>query len=265
MNIKKDMSQNNINFNIKPDNFYIYSRVSTSKQYNDANGLDYQDMVSENYIKEVFKMKLEDVNYYCDIGSSYHSIEKLHDLNLMVKNIEKNSVIVTSEISRLGRNVHQVFTLLRKLKNKNCWIISVSEGLCLNKSKLMDKQFYQKIIDAERESDLISIRTTNANKFIRKNNGYIGGVPYGRKKIKVNNIPVLTTNSEEMNIINLIIKQYMDDKSIDEIVTYLQTNNIKKRNCEWTQCSVKNLIEKNKNFSVSKFKNIQKGLNKLKI
>jgi DNA invertase Pin-like site-specific DNA recombinase len=127
------MSQNNINFNIKPENFYIYSRVSTKKQYNDANGLDYQDLVCENYIKDIFQKKLEDVNYYCDVGSSYRDIEKLHDLKLMIKNIENNSVVIISEISRFGRNVHQVFALLRKLLIKKCWIISVSEGLCFNK------------------------------------------------------------------------------------------------------------------------------------
>ena len=237
-----------INFNINPSSFYIYSRVSSPKQYYDANGLDYQDLVCENYIKDIYKVNLLDVNYYCDVGSGYTNMNRLKNFNSLVKNINNNSVIIISEISRIGRNIHIVLSLLKKLIKKNCWIISVSEGLCFNKSKLMDKQFYQKVIDAEKESDLISIRTTNANKVIRINNGYIGGVPYGKKKVKVNGVPVLVDNPEEYKIINIIAKLYKENKNINEIVDFLDNNNIKKKKSAWTKYSVKNIIKKNNSF-----------------
>ncbi len=235
------MSQ--INFNIKPSSFYIYSRVSSQKQYNDANGLDYQDMVCENYLKDIFNVNINNVNYYCDIGSGYYGMNKLKDFNLMIKNIEANSLIVISEISRIGRNVHMVFALLKKLIQKNCWIISVSEGICFNKTKLMDKQFYQKVIDAEKESDLISIRTTNANRLIRSKSGHIGGVPFGKQRVKVNGVPVLVNNDVEIAQINNIKKLYNSGFSVEQIVLELDKKNIKKRNIPWTFNSVKNILK----------------------
>ncbi len=167
---------NHIDFNINPINFYIYSRVSSKKQASDSShGLDSQEELCEQYLKNIYnfndKKILDNVNYYCDIGSSYSNPKALHQLALLSKQIEPDSLILISEISRLGRNVRQVINLLKVFEDKNCKIISVSEGLCFNKNKLINKQFYQKIIDAERESDLISIRTTNANKIIKSKGG----------------------------------------------------------------------------------------------
>ena len=236
---------NNINFNILPNSnqLIIYSRVSTKKQYNDANGLDYQDMVCENYIKEVFNVNPQEVNYYCDMGSSYNSIFRLKDLNLMVKNLVPNSVILVSEISRLGRNVCQVIPLFKKIKDKKCWIISVCEGLCFNKSRLMDKQIYQKVIDAERESDLISMRTSNANKLIKQNGGHIGRAPYGKEKIKVNGVPILTDCKNEQEIIMDIKNLFRVHQNYHKVKEELVKRNLKKRNIHWTIASIKNIIK----------------------
>ncbi len=238
---------NHINFNIlpKPSEYIIYSRVSSKKQYNDANGLDYQDMVCENYIKEIFNVNLFEVNYYCDVGSSYNSIFGLKDLNLMVKNLVPNSVILVSEISRLGRNVCQLIPLLNKIKNKNCWIISVTEGLCFNKSRLMDKQIYQKVVDAERESDLISMRSSNANKLIKLNGGHIGAIPYGKQRVKINGIPVLVDSKDEQEIISYIKNLYRVHQNYHKVKEELDTREVKKRNIPWTIYSIKNIIKPN--------------------
>lgn len=239
-----------INFNLKPENFYIYSRVSTNSQATDSNhGLDSQDLISENYLKEIFsqndKSIESNVNYYCDIGSSYSNPKSLHQLDLMVKQLEPNSLILISETSRLGRNVQQVINMLKKIENKNCWIISVTEGLCFNKSKLMNKQFYQKIIDSERESDLISIRITNAYKVIKEKGGFIGCAPFGKKKIKINKITKLIDNQEEINIIKLVIELYKKFNSYKIVADKLNENFIKKRNLVWTRYSVHHLIKNN--------------------
>ncbi len=239
-----------INFNLQPENFYIYSRVSTNSQATDSNhGLDSQDLVSENYLKEIFSQNDKsieaNVNYYCDIGSSYSNPKSLHQLELMVKQLVQNSLILISETSRLGRNVRQVINMLKKVEDKNCWIISVTEGLCFNKSKLMNKQFYQKIIDAERESDLISIRTTNAYKVIKQKGGFIGCTPFGKKKIKINGINKLIDNQEEINIIKLVIELYKKFNSYKIVAVKLNENSIKKRNLIWTRYSVHHLIKNN--------------------
>jgi DNA invertase Pin-like site-specific DNA recombinase len=240
------MNSSLVNFNLSPNpsEIFIYSRVSSSKQNLDAHGLDYQDMVCENYAKEILNTKLQDINYYCDVGSGYNSIKKLSDLNLMIKNLIPRSVILVSEISRLGRNVQQVLPMLKKIAEKNCWIISVSEGLCFNNSKLMDKQIYQKVIDAERESDLISIRTSNTNKLIKSNGGHIGSIPYGKERVKINGIGVLVDNKKETDNIGLIKNLYNKYKNYKQVVQELNEKQIAKRNSKWTISSVKSIITK---------------------
>jgi DNA invertase Pin-like site-specific DNA recombinase len=197
-----------IQYNISPTNFYVYTRVSSNQQATDSNhGLDSQILICENYLKSIFEFNDQQiesvVDYYTDIGSSYSNPKALHQLNLLFKKLKNDSLILISEISRLGRNVRQVINMLKTIEDKNCWIISVTEGLCFNKSKLMNKQFYQKIIDAERESDLISIRTTNAYKVIKEKGGFIGRAPFGKKKVINNGITTIVDNIDEINIIKI--------------------------------------------------------------
>jgi DNA invertase Pin-like site-specific DNA recombinase len=135
--------------------------------------------------------------------------------------------------------------MLKTIEDKNCWIISVTEGLCFNKSKLMNKQFYQKIIDAERESDLISIRTTNAYKVIKEKGGFIGRAPFGKKKVINNGITTIVDNIDEINIIKLVNELYRKLKSYNIVAEKLNENNIKKRNILWTKYSVAYTIKKN--------------------
>ncbi len=177
----------------------------------------------------------------------------------MVKNLVPNSVIVISEISRLGRNVCQLIPLLNKIKNKKCYIISVTEGLCFNKSKLMDKQIYQKVVDAERESDLISMRSSNANKLIKLNGGHIGAIPYGKQRVKINGIPVLIDCKDEQEIISYIKSLYAVHKNILKVKDELIKKDVTKRNKPWTISSIKNIIKPNlykitKNFNKFRFK-----------
>jgi hypothetical protein len=51
-----------------------------------------------------------------DIASSYNDINALKNLNKLMKKIQENSVIIVSDISRLGRNCFQVFNMLKKVK-----------------------------------------------------------------------------------------------------------------------------------------------------
>jgi len=239
-----------IQYNISPTNFYVYTRVSSNQQATDSNhGLDSQILICENYLKSIFEFNDQQiesvVDYYTDIGSSYSNPKALHQLNLLFKKLKNDSLILISEISRLGRNVRQVINMLKTIEDKNCWIISVTEGLCFNKSKLMNKQFYQKIIDAERESDLISIRTTNAYKVIKEKGGFIGRAPFGKKKVINNGITTIVDNIDEINIIKLVNELYRKLKSYNIVAEKLNENNIKKRNILWTKYSVAYTIKKN--------------------
>jgi hypothetical protein len=141
-------------------------------------------------------------------------------------------------------------------------LISVSEGLCFNFDKLMDKQFYQKVIDAEKESDLISIRTSNSNKFIKSIGGHVGNIPYGKKRVKINSVPILINCDEEIEILNKINDLDKENKDVNTIVEYLNKNNIKKRKYSWTYNSVKNIIS---NKQKNDFNDMDNNVKKIKL
>lgn len=231
-------------YNINPDYIYIYTRVSTKPQANDLNGLEEQDLICTSYIQN---NKLNNIKtfHYTDIGSSYNEKNKLTQLNKLVKNLVPNSLILVRDISRLGRNIFQVFNLLRKIKKLNSYVIGINENLCYNYSKLMDKQFSYCIIDSEWHSDLKSVKITNRINNIKKYGGYIGRTPYGTHIIKKNNIPYLYKNEKEIDIIKKIGKLFFKYMNISHIVNYLNKNNmLNRKNTLWTDKKILSIVKK---------------------
>lgn len=251
-----------MSFNIKASgNYCIYTRVSTKNQANDeANGFDKQDKACEYYADKIFDKKETSINYYSDIGSTYNNKSKLKQQLLMLDELKFNSVILIHDVSRLGRNSLQVLTFLQKIKNASSYIISVTDNVCFGKSKILDKKFYHKIIDAEEKSDHKSMRMTKHIKAIKKMGGHIGRVSYGFSLKKINNVPKIVKNEEEQNNIK-IIKKLLKTKSYDEIVIMLNRSNSFKRGKQWCITNIKSInlnkkIPKSNNSLVSSMKNL---------
>ena len=243
MNQTNNQTNNFTNFNIKFKKTYVYYRVSNKRQANDLdnqqtnnydnqpNGLDNQTDLCDEYALKILKTSESNIDYYCDIASSYNNPNALKELNKLAKNLEPNSVILIYSVSRLGRNTFQVFKLLRTIKKLNSCIIAVNDNLCYNNNnRMMDKKFYHKIIDAELSSDYKSERSKNHIINLKKNGGFIGRPPYGYKIYKKNNIPALIENKDEFSIINLIKDQFKILQNYTLVADYLNTNNILKRN-----------------------------------
>lgn len=234
-------------FNKNISNIYIYLRVSTKNQESDSNGLENQKKICEQYIKDHFgKINSFNIEYYTDIASSYNKPDALKKLNKLLKNILSESIIIVGDVSRLGRNCFQVFTMLRKIKKSNCKIIAVSDGLIYNNSnKLMDKKFYNKIIEAEQSSDLKSIKSSERIQFIKKHNGYLGKAFYGTKILKINNIPRLHKNNEEIKNINLMKSQYKILKEFDMVADYMNLNNkLNRKGKIWNEKTIRQVLTK---------------------
>ena len=118
-------------------------------------------------------------------------------------------MIIIPEISRLGRNVFQVFKLLQIVNEKKCYIYAIDENLIYNVDRKMDTKFYGCVIKSIEESDKLSNRIINSQNYIRANGGYIGRAPYGKKLIKnENGVNSIVVNEEENNIIKTIIAKY---------------------------------------------------------
>jgi len=244
------MDKNIINFikKNKPINAYIYSRVSTNKQADkDSHSLETQRTICKEYIKSNLKnmdMNL-DISIYEDIGSSWNDKKILYQLNKMVKNLEENSLVLISKISRLGRNIKQVMNILKKIEKKKSYIISVEEQICYNMSRIMNNDFMIKVIESEKESNILSESIRKKQKIIKSHGGYIGNPPYGYKVGRnYRNTPILMENPDEIIIINTIINLVNNNYSYENISNYLNTNNILHKKNKWTANAVKYILNK---------------------
>jgi DNA invertase Pin-like site-specific DNA recombinase len=233
-------------FSIKPTNVYIYIRVSTKRQTYKSNGLEEQCKLCQDYLKKYFPTHLSSVKYYTDIGSSYNEKNTLVKLNKLMRDLSlyKNSLILVRDISRLGRNTFQVFSLLRRIKKANSHIISIDENLCWNYSRLMDRKFSHIAIDSEENSDNKSIKSKNRIKLIKSKGGHIGGIPFGTRIIKKNNIPYIYKNPDEINTLKTIKTIFLKYLSVEKTATYLNNLNMKKRNTKWSNRQISNVLKK---------------------
>lgn len=105
------------------------------------------------------------------------------NLGKLISKVQKNDVIVCSELSRLGRNVFMIMSVLNSLLEHEVKIITVKEGYKLGddiSSKILAFAFG---ISAEIERQLLSQRTSEALKR-KKAEGVILGRPKGKQNSK---------------------------------------------------------------------------------
>ena len=234
-------------FSIKPDYIYVYLRVSTPAQTHKSNGLKEQNEICQRYIKIHFPKLINNVEFLTDVGSSYNGKNKLINLNKIIRRLttQTNALLLVRDISRLGRDTFQVFSLLRKIKKSNSYIIGIEENLCYNHSRLMDRKFSHSIIDSEEHSDFKSIKSKNRTNKIISNGGYVGRVPYGCMIVKKNNIPYIYKNPNEINTILMIKQVFLKYRNVPKTVKYLNAKNFKYRNgIEWNDKQITYYLKK---------------------
>lgn len=132
---------------------YGYIRVSSDKQN------------TENQRFEILKFadsKKFKVNTWLEETiSSTKKLEK-RKLNSLLKSLKKNDVLIVSELSRLGRSLMEIMTILNSLMEKNVKVFAIKEGYELGNninSKVLAFAFG---LSAEIERQLISQRTKEA-------------------------------------------------------------------------------------------------------
>lgn len=132
---------------------YAYVRVSTDKQsldnqrYEILNFADQKKFQIDKWIEETI--------------SGLKSV-KDRSLGELLKNLTKNDVLIVSELSRLGRNLMEVMSILHDCMEKDVKVFTLKEGYELGKninSKILAFAFS---LSAEIERNLISQRTKEA-------------------------------------------------------------------------------------------------------
>ena len=182
----------------------------------------------------------------------------------MIRKLKPNSLIVISEVTRLGRNYKMVERILKTIDKKKSYIVSISENLVYGITNRKNKEFIYKVIDSERESDAISRRVKNAQQYIKKNGGYIGKAPFGYKIIKNSrNIPVLKENAEDFNRIDCIVNLSNDCYNYDEIANIMNTKNLFYKNKLWNASKIKGILNKfyPEHMFLNVFENVESKIN----
>jgi DNA invertase Pin-like site-specific DNA recombinase len=166
-------------------------------------------------------------------------------MNRMIQKLKPNSLVLVSEASRLGRSYQMVESILKLVKKKKSFIISVSENLVYGLSNAKDKQFITKVIDSEKESDTLSMRVKNAQSYIKRNGGYIGKAPFGYSIVKNGrNIPVLKANSADFELIDQIVNLAQTQGSYNEISNLMNSKGLLFKNKLWTSGKIKYVLDK---------------------
>jgi hypothetical protein len=138
-----------------------------------------------------------------------------------------------------------VKSILKKFNNKGVTVVSICENLVYGQSRIKDKEFIQKVIDSEKESDVISMRVKNTQAYIKRNGGYIGKAPFGYRVIKNSrHIPVLTENSEDFVLIEHIVDLTNQGFSYDKISTIMNEKELLCKNKLWNNTKIKNILNK---------------------
>ena len=155
---------------------YSYIRVSS----------DQQNCANQKYEVECYGAKNNiTINEYIEETISSRKPLKDRKLGKLLNKLSKGDIVISTEISRLGRNMLEVMGILQTCLEKDSEIITIKENYHLGadiQSKVLAFAFS---LAAEIERQLISQRTKECLKRL-KNEGKHLGRPYGftYKKLK---------------------------------------------------------------------------------
>lgn len=130
-----------------------YIRVSTDKQT-----LEHQQFE----IKQFAKNQGLKIDMWVEEKISSRKALKSRKLGTLLDNLQKNDIIISCEISRLGRSLLEVMRILETWLNKNCQVWTIKENYRLGndiQSKVLAFAFG---LAAEIERKLISDRTKSS-------------------------------------------------------------------------------------------------------
>ena len=144
---------------------YGYIRTSTDKQNNENQHYEIEEFAKNNNIK-IDKWIEETI-------SSKKDLEE-RKLGKLLKKIKQDDIIIASELSRLGRNLLQVMSILHHCMNIGCQVWTIKDNYRLGtdiQSKVLAFAFG---LSAEIERTMISQRTKRCLDRLRAEGKHIG-------------------------------------------------------------------------------------------
>lgn len=155
---------------------YGYIRVSTEKQTVEVQRYEINRYCRENGI-EVDAWIEESIS-----GAIKPSARLLG--KLILDRIKKGDLILVTEISRLGRNVYMVMSIINHCMLTGAAILPIWKGEIIKEDSMSVYETFFDIISAQKERELISRRTKCALAMMKSNGVRLGrpvGIPRKRK------------------------------------------------------------------------------------
>lgn len=154
---------------------YGYIRISTDLQHQENQRFEIENFTQTNNI-HIDKWITETI-------SSKKPLEE-RKLGKLLKKLKPDDILITSEISRLGRNLLQIMSILHHCMNIGCQIWTIKDNYRLGsdiQSKVLAFAFG---LSAEIERDLISQRTKQCLARLKADGRHIGRPKGKRSKIR---------------------------------------------------------------------------------
>ena len=194
---------------------YGYVRVSTDKQ-----STENQRFEIENYSKE----KGFRIERWIDETISGTTNVSDRQLGRLLKQIRKGDTLITTELSRLGRNLMQVMGFLHQCMERDIIVFTVKERYELGNMRLAARPVgaaskilaFAFSLSAEIERNLISQRTREALAR-KKAEGKKLGRPKGKKKINTK------LSGKENIILKMINEKYLMNEIAEKFGVSRQT------------------------------------------
>ena len=134
---------------------YGYIRVSTDKQTVENQRFEISAYAKRNDIT---------IDYWIEETISGTIVPEKRNLGKLLRKIKKDDVIICSELSRLGRSMFMIMSILNQLMQMEVSVYTVKEGYKLGQDLQSKVLAFAFSISAEIERNLIAERTTEALK-----------------------------------------------------------------------------------------------------
>jgi DNA invertase Pin-like site-specific DNA recombinase len=204
-----------------------YLRVSTDTQ-------TVQNQKNEilNYSNDKLHTK---VDKWIEVVMSSRKSARDRKLEELFSSLNKDDIVIVSELSRLGRSTQEVLQTIESLMKLEVELHIIKQNQVINPKNKNDIQTKVMItfmgLFAELERDLISQRTKEALK-ARKEQGAVLGKPTGTLQLskyddhKERILELINMGVSLNKIVNIHLNPVMDGCSVQSLSTYLKRRNL---------------------------------------
>ena len=195
---------------------YAYYRVSTELQTYESQKVGIIDFVN--------RMNWKIDKEYIDEGVSGTILAKKRKLGTLLRILHKGDILITSELSRLGRSTSDVINTCQLLVKKgvNCYL--VKQGMSIDNTPMGKMMIAILSAFAEMERDLISQRTIEGLKRCKANGVHLGR-PIGSKNKKTK------MSNQYENVLKMLQSGMLRNQIAKELhVSFFTVNNYIKSN-----------------------------------